>query len=91
MNNLCLCGCGKEVKLKSSRWYQGHHNNSSDVKIKKKQSCLKHFGVDSPLKSKEVREKSKHTCLEKYNVENVYQNKDIQEKYKQTCLEKIWC
>jgi len=68
---------------------------------KRKQTCLKKYGVTSTLKldyvrektiesikSKEVIEKRKKTNQEKYGVDNPFQSKEIQDKIKKTNLEK---
>lgn len=44
MNKLCDCGCGKEVKLKNSRFINGHNrrnkNHTVESKLKISKSCL---------------------------------------------------
>ena len=57
-------------------------------KEKRKQTCLKKFGVESPLQSKECRNKGKDTMLKLYGVENPSHSEEIKDKIKQTCLEK---
>ena len=59
---------------------------SSIVKEKKKQTCLKHFGVEHPFQSKEIKDKGKQTCLRLYNGNHQSQTKEVQEKRKQTML-----
>ncbi len=58
------------------------------IKQKYKETCLKRYGVESPLQSKEIKEKSKQTCLKKYGVEYTLQDKNIRKRIQDTCLEK---
>jgi hypothetical protein len=55
---------------------------------KKKQTCLKKYGVENPSQSKEIRNKSKQTCLKKYGVEYSLQSEKIRDKSKQTNLKR---
>ena len=55
---------------------------------KTKQSMLKKYGVDNPMKLKDIKEKAYQTNLEKYGVKHPIQNKEIQEKTYQTMQEK---
>ena len=87
--------CGNFTKFYGSKklMFANHCSNKctqldDETKIKFKQTCLKKYGVDSPMKSSKIKEKSKQTCLEKYGVENISQFFETKEKYKQTCLEK---
>ena len=57
-------------------------------KEKRKQTCLKKYGVDNYAKTKECKDKTTKTNLEKYGVEYVLQDKETREKSKKTCLEK---
>lgn len=87
-------GCGKPVRFFSfNRGYAtfcGHDcaMRSNEVKEKKKQTSLKHYGVESPAQSKEIQEKRKKTCLEKYGVEYAQSSEVVKNKAKKTCLEK---
>ena len=86
--------CGKLAKFN----YNGYnltcggcnYNAYSPKKEKSKQTCLKKYGVESPLSSEEIREKSKQTCLKKYGrmVVNQFITNDSKQKYEQICLEK---
>jgi len=86
--NLCECGCGQEVRYLSSRFRPGHCSRNFEIKQKKKQTCLKNYGVENPLQSNEIKEAMKQNCMENVGVENSFQIKKNQEKYKQTCLKK---
>jgi very-short-patch-repair endonuclease len=85
---LCECGCEKEVKKLSSKYCQGHASRVKEIKEKKKQTCLEHYGVENPNQSKEIKEKKKQTCLEHYGVANPSQSEKIQDQIKYMCLEK---
>lgn len=56
---LCSCGCGQEVKSKNAKYIYGHHNRDPRVKQKKRQTCLKNYGVDNPSKHSFYSEKRK--------------------------------
>ena len=58
---------------------------------KKKQTCLKKFGVEWALQSETCKQKAKATCKQRYSVEHCMQSDDIQKKAQQTCLEKYGC
>ena len=51
--------------------------NASD---KFKETCIKKYGVDNPIKLPEIREKIKQTNLEKYGYENPMSSDEIKEK-----------
>jgi very-short-patch-repair endonuclease len=86
MNNLCECGCGKEVVRQSSRFLRGHSSRTQETKDKNKRSCLQHYGTEYSFQSKEVKEKRKHTCFEKYGYENPMQAEEIKEKFNDTMI-----
>ncbi|MFW5847634.1 MAG: DUF7487 domain-containing protein [bacterium] len=83
--------CKKKLKFKK-RLKDGYQSYCSTkctlVSEKTKQTNLKKYGVEYPLKSKIIREKAKQTNLKKFGVENLFELKTIQEKAKQTNLEK---
>ena len=61
--------------------------NSSKIRIEKaKKTCLKKYGVDSPLKFNIFKKKRSDTILNKYNISNIFEHPDIKEKTKQTNL-----
>jgi hypothetical protein len=55
---------------------------------KRKETCLKRYGVEYTLQSKEVKNRGKETCLKKYGVEYSSQAEIIKQKTKATTLEK---
>ena len=90
--NTCLSKYG--VKNVSSIEY---------IKEKKKQTYIKHFNADNPLKNeliknkvknkllskqKEIHEKIKNTCIKKYGVNNTSQLPEIKNKIKNTFIQK---
>lgn len=87
--------CGKEPQFHglkigySKRCSLKCLHNDEDVQKQKKNSYLKHYGTDHPLKCKEIQEKIQKTCLEKYNVTNPNQTQEVKEKKKKTYL-KNW-
>ena len=56
--------------------------------IKRKETCLKKWGVENPMQVEEVKEKLKTTLLENYGVEHYSKTEEYKEKYKQTCIDK---
>jgi G:T-mismatch repair DNA endonuclease (very short patch repair protein) len=58
-----------------------------EVKNKKAQTCIKHFGVKSMLMCKEGQDKYKKTMIEKYGVDHNFKVKEIRDKRDDT-LEK---
>jgi very-short-patch-repair endonuclease len=81
--------CGKETSFnrdKYSNYCRGCSNKDPNVKLKKKKTCLDHYGVEFPLQSSVIQSKIKETCLQKYGVENPNQNIEIKNKKKKTCL-----
>ena len=56
--------------------------------IKRKETCLKKWGVVNPMQAEEVKDKLKNTLLENYGVEHYSKTKEYREKYKQTCIDK---
>ena len=61
-----------------------------DVKRKKIQTSLDHYGVTNPMFNDSVKAKLKNSLLEKYGVENISKLKKIKEQKKNT-LEKNYC
>ena len=83
------CNNDPEVKQKLSenikKAYSEHNEESQQ---KRKETCMKKYGVDHPTKTKEVQEKMQQTCLERFGVRSAIQNKEIQEKIKKTNLQR---
>lgn len=63
-------------------------NSCKDIQERKKQTSLKNWGTESPMKSNKVKEKLKNSVREKYGVDNPFRMDDFNEKRKKTCLEK---
>lgn len=93
MNPLCKCGCGKEVNINRdsgeySKFRQGHSNKYQEVKEKKRQTSLNHFGVENPSQSVQIKEKKRQTSLNHFGVENPNQSLEIKDKKRQTNINK---
>lgn len=87
-----VCGC-KTKFLSYGRGYQEFcsqkcMNSCPDIQERKKQTCLKNYGVENPMDSEEVKSKLVNTCMERYGVENPFQSNKIMKKARQTCKEK---
>lgn len=63
-------------------------NSCKDIQERKKQTSLKNWGTESPMKSNKVKEKLKNSVHEKYGVDNPFQMDNFKEKRKKTCLKK---
>ena len=78
-DNEGICTCGKETRFCGiGTGYSKHcsskcSNSDNLVKLKKSETCLLHFGVLSPQKSKEVQEKTKRSMMDLYEVQNISQ------------------
>ncbi len=89
--------CGKSTKFISIiKGYFKYCSRSCtqksiEVRNKQKETLIRNYGVDSPLKCKEIKEKLKKTNLKKYGCENVFQNKKVQDKYRNTMIDKYGC
>lgn len=74
-------------------WFLGMKPRTKEVNDaankKRKETCLKKYGVENVNRVPEVREKIKQTCLEKYGVDNPAKNEAIKEKTKAT-NEVLW-
>lgn len=84
--------CGKILDIDKVRrqFCSKECRRKSDIPRKKAAAtCLKHFGVTSPAKSKQVQDKMKATCLARYGVENAYQSNEIKEKIKKTNISRL--
>ena len=62
-------------------------NNNSDVKEKKKQTSIAHYGVENPAQSEKNQKKQKQTCLMRYGVEHPSQIEGMSAKKRLSCLE----
>ena len=86
--------CGKPVKfIGLKKGYRDYCSvkcmgGSKEIKEKKKNTTLKHYGVENPMKSKKVKDKMKSNNLEKYGVENPFQLDSVKEQIKRTNQEK---
>ena len=58
------------------------------ISQKRKDTCLKRYGVEYVLQDKSIRKRIQNTCLEKYGVINGGASKQAKDKIKKTCLEK---
>jgi hypothetical protein len=63
-------------------------NNSKDVQDRKKSTCIKNYGVESPLKSDSVKNKLKATNLHKYGYEWGLKSDSVKNKRVSTNIEK---
>jgi hypothetical protein len=89
VNELCKCGCGKEVTNDKNRFLHGHSNRGrKDLYLKRAKSYKEKYGVENPNQLQEIKEKKKKTCQQKYSVNNPFQLKEIKDKIRQENIEK---
>ena len=76
-------------------------NSSNEVDKKRRQTCIRNWGVDNPAKNSNIRKKMsekmqsdeylegrKQTCLKRYGVESPMQTQEVKDKRAQTCLDR---
>jgi len=86
--------CGKPVKfINLKEGYRDYCSvkcmgGSKEIKEKKKNTTLKHYGVENPMNSKKIKDKVKSNNLKKYGVENPFQLDSVKEQIKKTNQEK---
>jgi len=59
--------------------------------IKRKQTCVNKYGVQTVMSLKETKEKIKETSLQKYGVEFPFQSELVKDKIKKTNIERYGC
>ena len=91
--------CGGEVRFDANHRFHRNRNgwpfmkycsmkcgaNDKNVIQKRKDTSIKKYGVDNPMKSLDVQEKIKKTNIERYGVENAFASDIIKERIKHTC------
>lgn len=89
--------CGKPTHFLGMKGYSEacsvkcelvNRNKSQEHKDKRKQTCIRKYGVDNYSKTKECKEKVKFTVQKKYGIDNYAKTKEFQDKYKQVMLDK---
>lgn len=82
----------KEVSNRSQQTreelYGGCGNASKKSQKRYKETLLKKYGVDNPMKSENIQESFKNSLFEKYGVNSTWKIQNIQDKIIQTCLER---
>jgi len=75
----------RKLKKKQKKLYQNiQRNKKKEIVERRKETNIKKYWVDNPLKSKEIQEKRKNTNINKYWYENVSQNSEVKLKIKET-------
>ena len=95
MDNPPVCPvCGNSVKF--INFSKGYHTycskkcvyNSENVFNKKKQTCIKKYGVENPSQSEVIKNKKIQTNLKHYGVQYATQAPEIKNQIRQTNLER---
>jgi hypothetical protein len=68
--------------------YGGCGNASKKSQKLYKETMLKKYGVDNPMKSEDIQESFKNNLFEKYGVDSTWKIQSVQDKIVQTCLER---
>ena len=75
--------------LKIENKSEKHSCDSKEcINKKRKETSLKKWGVDNPMKSKKVKEKLEKSILEKWGVDHYSKTDEFKEKIKETTLDK---
>lgn len=98
----CSVKCGsidksrneKSAKTKLERYGDSKYTN----KDKRKETCLKKYGTETPFHSKEIQNKVKNTVRDRYGIDNISQLEEVKykkidkcgntKKFKETILQK---
>ncbi len=91
----CQCdGCQRELSMEF-RFYYSYTNGVSDPyycnsckSIGSKETNLKKYGVDNPMKSDTIKNILKESIQRKYGVDHYSMTDEYKEKYKSTCMKK---
>ena len=78
----CPFGSKKFSNIIKKKYNVDNISQLNEIKIKKEESCLKHFGVRNPTKSKEVLNKIENTLYQRYGVKHPLQYREFQLKTK---------
>lgn len=86
--------CGKKTTLVS--FNMGFHEyccvscmvRDEDTKLKVRNTNIKKFGVDAPLKCQKMKDKARNVIIEKYGVDSIFKSNAVKEKIKETNLNK---
>ena len=81
-NDQCVyCRCGKLKKwLDNKRGWRITCGDNNCVTITRKETNVKVYGCDNPIKNKDIREKIYNTNIEKYGYKSPAKNEKIKEK-----------
>ena len=89
VKDLILCDCGKHRKfIGFKNGYRDTCGNKSCFVSKRKETCIKKWGVDNPKKSKEIIEKEKINIRNKWGVEHYMLSDKVRDKFKNTMKER---
>jgi len=94
INQIPKCECGNSLEFISlSKGWRKFcsvkcQTNSKSINQKRKETLIKKWGVDNPMKSREIKLKFNQIILEKWGVDNISKLESTKDKVKKTNLEK---
>ena len=89
---LCRCGCGAETAFMNLRkGYREFYstkcvNSNKEIQDRKRQTCIKRFGVDNAMKSESLKHKLFQNNIAKYGVKNPASTESVKAKIRETNL-----
>jgi RIP metalloprotease RseP len=84
-----FCKSFREILENATYYCRPCLNKVADVK--RKQTCINKYGVNTVMHIKETKEKIKETSLQKYGVEFSFQSEIVKDKIKETNIERYGC
>ena len=84
-----FCKSFREILENRTYYCRPCLNKVADVK--RKQTCVNKYGVNTVMHIKETKEKIKETSLQKYGVEFSFQSEIVKDKIKETNIERYGC
>lgn len=85
----CLFNCAVCGKESLTKYCSPKCSNSDpEVKRKKSETTMKHFGVSNPGQSEEIKAKMEESCLKHFGVKHSFQAESVKTKIRETSLRK---
>ena len=90
---IAICECGQEKELRYHKYLEninryGYYSCKKCSGNKKRETYLKNYGVDNPMKDPNIKIKVEKTNMEKYGFKNIFLSDNFRDKIKQINLNK---